>query len=299
MRIGVMTTPWGDPAEVAVVARMAEERGIESIWLGEHSHLPVGTRHDFSSETPEFYRRVPDPYISLAAVAAATEVIRIGTAIALPAEHDPLTIAKTIATLDLLSHGRFEWGVGYGWNRPEMVNRGLDPRHRMSRFREVVLAVRELWTQQTAAFDGVHVRFTESWSLPKPVQQPWPPILLGCRAGQRAFSQLVEFCDGWLPSLVQAGDGLSDSFNHLTAAWRAAGRDGSPALTVIDSGFWADIDVEAFRVRTVRTATTISSLNELGADRLIVGMPLFRKTDAEPMLDIVATLVAAGGADRY
>ena len=290
MRIGLMTTPWEHPDDVVAVARMAEERGIESMWLGEHSHLPVTTRHAFSDSTPEFYRRVPDPYITLAATAAATASIRIGTAIALPAEHDPLDLAKKIATLDAVSNGRFEWGVGYGWNRLEMVNRGLDPRFRMARFREVVLAVRALWTQETAAFDGAHVRFTESWSWPKPVQRPHPPILLGCRPGPRAFAQLAEFCDGWLPSVTQCRDGIEGALDGLRTTWAAAARGDHPRLTFVDTGFWSDVDVETFRSRTTATARLLTRLEDLGADRLIVGMPWFRRADAEPMLDVVAML---------
>lgn len=291
MRIGVMTTPWEHAADMVRVAQLAEARGIESIWFGEHSHLPVPTQHAFHDETPEFYRRVPDPYVTLAAIAASTTTIRIGTAISLPAEHEPLHLAKCLATLDELSDGRFEWGVGYGWNRLEMVNRGLDPRHRMSTFREVVLAVRKLWIGQTASFDGTHVNFTESWSWPKPVQRPHPPILLGCRPGPRAFAQLVEFCDGWLPSLDQTLDGVEQTMADLRKQWRDAGRTTPLQTTFIDTGFWSDIDVAAFTRRTLRTTEVVPRLADVGAGRLIVGMPMFRLDDVEPMLDLVATLI--------
>lgn len=170
MKIGLMTTPWESPTDMVRIAQLAEARGIESIWVGEHSHFPVASRHPFAQDTPAFYRRVPDPYIVLATIAAATKTIRLGTGISLPAEHNPLTLAKLLATLDQVAHGRLEWGVGYGWNRLEMVNRGLDPRHRMATFREVVLAVKALWTQDVTASDGKFVRFSESWSWPKPVQ---------------------------------------------------------------------------------------------------------------------------------
>jgi len=290
MKIGVMTTPWENVGDMVAIARMAEDRGIDSLWVGEHSHLPVTTRHAFADNTPEFYRHVPDPYITLAAVAASTTTIRIGTGIALPAECEPLGLAKVIASLDTLAGGRFEWGVGYGWNKLEMVNRGVDPRYRMARFREVVLAVRALWTAETAGFGGDHVRFTESWSWPKPVQRPHPPILLGCRPGPRAFAQLTEFCDGWLPSVTQCGDGLDETLTRLRSAWTAAGRVGRPALTFIDTGFSSDVDVDTFRARTETTKGLAARLADCGTDRLIVGMPLFRLTDAEPMLDSVAAL---------
>lgn len=220
MRIGVMPTPSDSMADLIRFARLAEDRGIESIWLGEHSHLPVPTEHAFHDETPKFYRHVPDPYIALAAIAAATSSIRLGTGISLPAEYEPLTLAKMLATLDQASNGRFEWGIGYGWNKLEMANRGLDPHHRMSTFREVVLAVKRLWVDDIAEYNGDHVRFTPSWSWPKPARQPHPPIWLGCRAGPRAFGQLAEFCDGWLPSIGQSIDHIESQLEQLWLAWK-------------------------------------------------------------------------------
>jgi probable F420-dependent oxidoreductase len=288
-----MPTPIESPTEVIRVARLAEERGIESIWLGEHSHLPVPTKHAFAAETPEFYRRVPDPYILLAAIAAATTTIRLGTGISLPAEHNPLTLAKSLATLDRTSGGRFEWGIGYGWNQLEMVNRGLDPRHRMATLREVVLAVRQLWTQEVAGFDGEHVRFSDSWSWPKPEQRPHPPILLGARAGRRTFDQLVEFCDGWLPSVTQTLSDIDETLPRLQRVWADAGKDPTALrLTFIDTGFWKDVTVEEFRESVRVGPAALTRLRALGADRMIVGMPLFRTGDAEPMLDAVAELIA-------
>lgn len=292
-----MTTPWEYPSDSVRIAQMAEERGIESIWFGEHSHLPVPTEHAFSRDTPEFYRRVPDPFVVLSAIASVTKTIRLGTAISLPAEHNPLTLAKTIATLDQLSGGRFEWGVGYGWNPLEMVNRGLDPRYRMATFREVVRAVHALWTQETARADGPRVIFTESWSWPKPNQQPHPPTLLGCRPGERAFGQLVEFCDGWMPEIRQTIDDIDDSLADLRARWERAGRDpASLRLTLIDSGFWKDVDVPRYRTDVARKRAVLERVRDLGVDRVIIGMPMFRLDDVERTLDIVAAEVAEWAA---
>lgn len=292
VKIGLMTTPWESPTDMVRVAQMAEDRGFESLWVGEHSHFPVASRHPFTKHTPEFYRRVPDPYIVLASIASATKSIRLGTGIALPAEHNPLTLAKSLATLDQASDGRLEWGVGYGWNQLEMVNRGLDPHHRMATFREVVLAVKALWTQDVAAYDGTHVQFSESWSFPKPVQRPHPPILLGCRAGERAFGQLAEFCDGWLPSVSLTLPTVEQDLRRLHEAWAAAGRDrASLRLSFMDTGFFADVDVQRYRDEVRITPQVLDRLRELGADRVIVGMPLFRVRDVEPMLDEAASLL--------
>jgi alkanesulfonate monooxygenase SsuD/methylene tetrahydromethanopterin reductase-like flavin-dependent oxidoreductase (luciferase family) len=173
-----------------------------------------------------------------------------------------------------------------------MVNRGLDPRQRMATFREVVLAVKTLWTQDVAAYDGKHVRFSESWSWPKPVQRPNPPILLGCRAGERAFGQLAEFCDGWMPSVTQSLPTIDDDLRGLRKVWAAAGRDPAQLrLSFMDTGFFADVDVRRYRDEVRITPRLLDRLRELGADRVIVGMPLFRLRDVEAMLDEVANLL--------
>jgi alkanesulfonate monooxygenase SsuD/methylene tetrahydromethanopterin reductase-like flavin-dependent oxidoreductase (luciferase family) len=176
-------------------------------------------------------------------------------------------------------------GVGYGWNQLEMVNRGLDPQYRMATFREAVLAIRQLWTAETASFDGKRIRFSESWSWPKPIQKPHPPILLGCRPGRRAFAQLAEFCDGWMPDIAMVSDGLERNLSDLRDARVDAGRVGSPRLTFIDTGFWTDISPEVYRGHLQGLVPTIKRLVDAGGERVIVGLPLFRTEDAEPMLD--------------
>jgi probable F420-dependent oxidoreductase len=295
MHIGLMTTAWEQVDDCVRLGQLAETAGIESVWFGEHSHLPVAEGHAFVKEMPEFYRRIPDPYVVLSAIAASTRSIRLGTGIALPAQGDALHLAKAVATLDQLSHGRFEWGVGYGWNETEMRDHGLDPKHRMDTFGEVVAAVRELWTKEVASFDGVHVRFEECWSYPKPAQSPHPPILLGARAGPRAFSQLVEHCDGWLPSLDLGFESAEASLAELRRRFDDAGRDpASLMVTFLDSrGFWLDVDVETYRAKRRVSFDVVKKVRDLGADRLVVGMPLFRTSDIEPMLDAVAELIPA------
>ena len=293
MHIGFMPTAWEHPRDLVEVAVLAEARELESVWLGEHTHTPVTTEHRFAKETPEFYRRIVDPYVTLAGIAAATSTIRLGTGIALPAQGDALTLAKTTATLDQLSSGRFEWGVGYGWNEIEMRNHGLDPGRRMATFGETIAAVRRVWTEEEAGFDGKYVSFTPSWSFPKPAQRPHPPMLLGCRRSPRAFAQLVEHCDGWLPSVEQCLEGADESIADLRQRFADAGRDPtSLRLTFIDSaGFWKDVSVDQFRERRRIGAGVVRRVRDLGADRLIVGMPLYRMDDVEPMLDAVAELI--------
>ncbi len=295
LEIGLQTNSLEDPQTFVRLAVLAEQRGIESIWFGEHSHCPTEEGHAFVAELPDFYRRIPDPYVVMAAIAASTTTIRIGTSIALPAQGDALTLAKTVATLDRLSDGRFEWGVGYGWNQTEMRDHGLDPRNRMSTFAETMAAVRELWHNEVASFAGDFVRFEPCWSYPKPAQNPHPPILLGCRRSPRAFSQLVEYCDGWIPSTDQSLEVGEAAIDELRSRFADAGRDPrSLKVTYVDSrGYWRDVDVETFRSRRRLPVDTVKRVRDLGADRLVIGMPLYREELMEPMLDAVLELAEA------
>src|SRR3954447_141938 len=198
MDIGIVTQLTDRSPSIVDVARAVEERGFESLWLGEHTHCPVDTVHRYTSGkyaagaktrggyVPEFYKRMPDPYILLAAAAAATSTLRLGTSVGLPAEHNPLEMAKEVASLDLISGGRFEFGVGYGWSELEASNNGIPFNRRRDVMREKLLAMKALWAQETASFAGEYVNFTESWSWPKPVQRPNPPILLGAKLTARA-----------------------------------------------------------------------------------------------------------------
>lgn len=205
------------------LAREVEDRGFESLFVPEHTHMPVDhSPHPAGRGLPEEYKRTHDPFVALTAAAAATSDLRIGTGICLVAQRDPILLAKQSASLDRISGGRFLFGVGYGWNRPEAEHHGTDFDHRRDVLREKVLAVRELWTREEAGFEGEHVSFTPSWSWPKPVQDPHPPILLGAAAGPSTFAHVVEFCDAWLPI------GAGPVFEHLTQLRRAAedaGRD--------------------------------------------------------------------------
>jgi len=164
------------PIELAIEA---EARGFHSLYIPEHTHIPTSRRTPpptGDAVLAEEYKRTLDPYIALAAASARTERILLGTGIGLVAQHDPITFAKELATLDLLSQGRLVLGIGYGWNHEEMENHGVDVKRRREVVREKVLAMRKLWTEDEAAFDGEFVSFEPSWSWPKPVQQPGPPV---------------------------------------------------------------------------------------------------------------------------
>ncbi|HEX4429063.1 MAG TPA: LLM class F420-dependent oxidoreductase [Frankiaceae bacterium] len=224
MRYGVTVMLTDKAIGIVELAKAVEERGLDSVWLPEHTHIPTSrlTPPPTGDEVlAEEYKRSVDPFISLAAAAAVTTRLRLGTGVALAAQHDPIVTAKELATLDQLSGGRFVLGTGFGWNVDEMAHHGVDYATRREHAREVVLAMRALWEEEEASFQGKFVNFSPSWSWPKPVQQPLP-ILLGGGAGPKLFQHIVEYCQGWIPI---GGAGLGKSLPVLRQAAQDAGRD--------------------------------------------------------------------------
>ena len=189
-----------DPVELAVEA---EARGFSSLWLPEHTHIPVSRETPWpwkpDEPLPEMYTRSMDPISVLSACAHATSTLTLATGVSLAAQHDPITYAKAWATLDVLSNGRARFGVGYGWNREEMRTHGVEFATRRAHAREHVLAMHELWGNDVAQFSGEHVSFESSFSWPKPVQRPRIPTYLGGGAGPKMFAAIAEFGDGWIP----------------------------------------------------------------------------------------------------
>jgi probable F420-dependent oxidoreductase len=261
---------------IAPFARAVEERGFDSLWIGEHTHLPVETRHPAMKDgvLPDRYKRFPDPWVVLAYAGAATTTLRLGSLITLVAEHNPLILAKQVATLDQLTRGRIEMGIGYGWNRLEMVNNGIDPTARFDLLREKVLAIKSLWTQEHTSFDGDFVRFSDSWSLPQPRQEPHPPILLGAAPGPRTFAHVIEFCDGYVPLRPMAGGELAAHIAALRQASDLAGRDSESigiTITHADTAY-GRASVEGF-ARRLPTPAVLDEYASVGVDRVICAIP--------------------------
>src|SRR2546423_7894853 len=181
MHYGVCIFPTDYSIRIDELARAAEERGFESLFVTEHTHIPASRRTPFpgGTELPREYSHTLAPFVALTAAAAVTRTLKVGTGICLVIEHDPITLAKEVASLDLLSGGRFLFGIGGGWNAEEMANHGTAFRQRWRVLRERVLAMKEIWTKEEAEFHGQYVHFDKLWSYPKPVQQPHPPILMG------------------------------------------------------------------------------------------------------------------------
>jgi probable F420-dependent oxidoreductase len=228
MKLGIFAFPTDESLPVPELAREVEDRGYHSFWVPDHSHIPTSRRtppggRRTSRPLPEEYRRNLDPFGALAAAAAVTSRVALGTGVCLVAQRDPIWTAKEVATVDLLSGGRFRFGIGFGWNREEMADHGVDFATRRARGREHVLAMRELWTKDEAGFEGEFVSFEPSWAWPKPLQRPHPPIWLGGAPVADTLDQVVEYGDGWMPTGPDAMD--EGPLDELRRRCEAAGRD--------------------------------------------------------------------------
>jgi probable F420-dependent oxidoreductase len=223
---GIAVFPTDYAADPVTIARLVEERGFESLFFPEHTHIPASRRTPYPAggELPPEYSHTHDPFVALGAVAAATEKLVLATGICLVIERDPIVTAKEVATVDRLSGGRFLFGVGAGWNVEEMENHGTDARRRFSLMRERVEAMKAIWASEEASYHGEHVDFDRIWSWPKPVQEPHPPILVGGN-GEKVLERVVAFGDEWMPNRV---GGLRDRIAELGRLAKEAGRDPIP-----------------------------------------------------------------------
>ena len=223
MRFGVTIFSTDRSMSVVDLAQAAEERGFDSVWIPEHTHIPTSRRTPpptGDAVLAEEYKRSVDPLIALAAAASVTSTIRLGTGVMLPAQREPSVTAKAVATLQNISGGRFEMGVGFGWNEDEMADHGVAYGSRRAHARDHLLAMRALWTDEVAEYHGAHVDFPPTWSWPKP-ERP-VPVLVGGGAGPKMFAHIAEYGDGWIPI---GGAGLAESIPAFRAAMEEAGRD--------------------------------------------------------------------------
>lgn len=272
MLLGLAYFPTDYSADIRDVARAAEDAGFESLFVAEHTHIPAGraTPYPGGGELPKQYSHTLDPFVALTAAACVTERLRVGTGVCLVMERDPLVTAKEAASLDVVSGGRFLFGVGGGWNREEMANHGTDPARRWEVLRERVHAIKALWTQDAAEFHGAHVDFDPVWQWPKPVQRPHPPVLIG-GSGPSAFERLLDYGDEWMPIAGRAR--LAEKIPELQ---RLAAERGRGEVPVTVYGCRADRDV-------------IRHYGEAGVGRCLLMLP------SEPA-DVVLPLVREWGA---
>jgi probable F420-dependent oxidoreductase len=236
MRHGVVLFTSDRGITPAQAARAAEAAGFGCFYVPEHTHIPA--RRDAphprtgTAELPDDrYLRTLDPWVALSMAAAVTSTIRLATAVALPAAHDPIALAKTIASLDHLSGGRVELGVGFGWNTDELADHGIPAGRRRAVLAEYLAAMQALWSQEEASYHGEFASFAASWAWPKPVQQPRVPVLAGAAGTAATFDWIARHADGWLTTPGETV--LDDKIGLLRRAWQQAGREGQPRITAL------------------------------------------------------------------
>jgi probable F420-dependent oxidoreductase len=278
VRYGVTIFATDVSIDVVELARAAEERGLDSLWVPEHTHIPISRRTPYpgnaSGELPDQYRRCLDPFVALTAAAVAAPSLRVGTGILLAAQHDPIVTAKAAASLDHVTGGRLSLGVGFGWNEDEMGDHGVAYGTRRDHAREHVLAMRRLWEDEVARFDGDYVTLPPSWSWPKPVQRPLP-VLVGGAAGPKLFDHIAEYGQGWIPI---GGKGITDAVPRLRDCVAAAGRDPSE-LEITPFGSTPDHG-------------KLDHFEKVGVTEVIFDLPSADADKVLPLLDRYAALVA-------
>ena len=258
MELGFATMNTPEELHPAALARALEERGFTSLWTGEHSHIPAArtTPYPAGGELPDPYRRMMDPFLSLVLAADATTSLRVGTSVALPLEHDLFALAKSVATLDRLSGGRFDFGVGVGWNVEELADHRPDITW-PSRYRaleECITALKVLWRDEEAEHHGRWFGFGPVWSEPKPLQDPHPPIAVGM-AGRLGTAHAVAWGDEWMPMDLALGN-VARRVERFRQAVTDAGRPPLPIILMT----WGD-----------PTLTTLASYRDLGIERVVIG----------------------------
>jgi len=232
MKFGVAIFPTGSVQPPGEIAQMAEERGFECLLFPEHTHIPASRESPYpgGGDLPSFYSQTFDPFVGLAAAAAATERLLIGTGICLVIERDPIITAKEVASVDVLSGGRFLFGVGAGWNVEEMGNHGTDASRRFGLMRERIEAMKVIWAENEASYSGRYVDFERIRCWPKPLQKPHPPVLVGGN-GSRVLDRVLAYGDEWMPNRTTEDD-LVPRIAELNARAAEAGREPIPVTVM-------------------------------------------------------------------
>jgi len=262
------------PDELAVEA---EQRGFHSLYLPEHTHIPVSRETappTGDDQLAEEYKRTLDPLIVMAAAAARTTTIRLGTGVLLPAQREPIVTAKAIATLQNISDGRICLGIGFGWNRDEMADHGVDYGTRRAQTREHVLAMQALWTDEVASFSGEFVEIAPSWSWPKPATAV--PVLIGGGAGPKMFGHIAEYGNGWIPI---GGSGLAESITRFKEVVTDAGRD-PEAMEIVPFG-------------SIPTGSKLDHFENIGVTECVFRLPSAGRDEVLRILDEQTALIAA------
>jgi probable F420-dependent oxidoreductase len=272
MKFGIAIFPTDYAISMTELAPLVEQAGFDSLWVAEHSHIPTSRKTPYPSggEIPRMYMHTMDPFIALTAAALASKTLLVGTGICLVIQRDPIHTAKEVASLDLLSGGRFLFGVGGGWNREEMADHGTAFKTRFKLLRERVQAMKAIWTQDEAEYHGEMVDFGPMWCWPKPVQKPHPPVLLGGN-GPKVLKRVINYADGWMPNRGAALERIPE----LRRLAEEAGRGHIPV---------------SYYPR--QTAEDIERSAQAGVERCIFYLPPDGRAPAITKLDELTKLVA-------
>lgn len=237
MKFGIATFVNDDTIDTISLARGIEERGFASLVIAEHTHIPASreSAYPLGGELPAMYYRTLDPFVTLAAAAAVTSSIELFTGIALLIQRDPIITAKEAASIDLISGGRFVFGVGAGWNIEELRDHGTDPKTRGALLDERIEAIRALWTTEPAEYHGKYVNFDASYLRPKPVQKPHPPIFIGGDS-DATVKRVIRHDAGWISNPLP----LEHLAKRIDQLREGSGRDVPLAMfgTPADPGYW-------------------------------------------------------------
>lgn len=270
MNVGIDTLLTENSVDVAVLAKHAEELGFDSIWVPEQNILPVTTK----DPVPRLWADIVDPYISLSRASSVTTKIKLGTAVSVIVERNPLNLAKQVSTLDMYSDGRFLFGIGVGSVPETAAIYGTDYTRRWTQAKELVAAMKSLWSQEESEFDGDYYRFPSVYSFPNPAQRPHPPIILGGRA-PRILPHVVDWADGWIPIDVTPGQVkvARETLNRLS---EVAGRDPA-SIDISVVGLAADRD-------------NVKRYEDAGADRVSFSVSHANETESFVQLDSIAEI---------
>lgn len=280
MKFGVNIFPTDKTMEPAALARAVEERGFESLWFPEHSHIPASRITPWGGRVgapplPEMYWRTYDQFVALTAAAAATSTLKVASGITLVAQRDPIWLAKQVASVDALSGGRLIFGIGYGWNKEEMSQHGVKYTERRTLLRDKILMMKELWAQDEASYSGEMLNLEPTWAWPKPAQTPHPPIVMGGAAGPKTFAHIMEFCAGWMP--IYGRYPTVEKLHDMRQAAEIAGRDPST--------------VEVGLFGAPRDLAELEALAAAGVSRAVFSLPAVEESVVLEKLDKYAGFV--------
>ena len=275
MKIGVSNFPTDYSVRATDLGRALEERGFDSLWIVEHTHIPASrqTPYPLGGDLPSIYWEAYEPLTYLAQVAAVTERLMVGTGVLLAAQHHPIALAKRIASLDSLTDGRVLLGVGGGWLAEEMRNHGFDFKDRWGILREHILAMKQCWTQKSAEFHGKFVNFDPVWVEPKPSRAGGPPVLIGATSSY-AMKRIADYADGWYPILMPDFDQkLGELKGHMADRGRSM----------------SELDITVLTQPADRNA--LETLRDKGVNRVVLSLPTVGRDEALKILDGYAPVV--------